>query len=114
MRMGIMKVEADAALAQKSAAQAARAARRRKEEVRKEFRVAMTPNGLEVGSCLCLTLTALSRLSVLQNSICIPHAPWAATSFQKVLTYRTAFVPCFLPYTWQDPFAESDHVPLQA
>ncbi len=48
MRMGLMKVEADAALAQKSAAQAARAARRRKEEVRKECRMATSPNGLEV------------------------------------------------------------------
>ncbi len=48
MRMKLMKVEADAALAQKSAAQAARVARRRKEEVRKEFRMATTPNGLEV------------------------------------------------------------------
>ena len=68
MRMDFMKAQADAALAQKSAAQAARAARRRKEEVRKEFRMATTPNGLEVGSCLRFTLTALSRQSVLQKA----------------------------------------------
>ena len=56
MRMGIMKVEADAALAQKSAAQAARAARRRKEDVRKEFRMATSPNGLEVLNHHCCSL----------------------------------------------------------
>ena len=61
VRMGLMKVEADAALAQKSAAQAARAARRRKEEVRQEFRMATTPNGLEVAnSCICWKFTVLS------------------------------------------------------
>ena len=43
-----MKPEADAALQQKSAAQAARAARRHKTEARKEFRSAITPNGLQV------------------------------------------------------------------
>ena len=48
MRMGFMKQEADAALAQKSASQAARVARRRKEVIQKEFRMATTPNGLEV------------------------------------------------------------------
>lgn len=48
VRMGFMKQEADAALAQKSASQAARVARRRKEEVQKQFRMATTPNGLEV------------------------------------------------------------------
>ena len=46
--MGFMKQEADAALAQKSASQAARIARRRKEEIQKEFRIATTPNGLQV------------------------------------------------------------------
>lgn len=48
--MGLMKPEADAALAQRSAVQAARAARRRKEEPRKQFREATTPNGLQVCS----------------------------------------------------------------
>ena len=43
-----MKPKADAALQQKSAAQAARAARRHKTEARKEFRSAITPNGLQV------------------------------------------------------------------
>ena len=43
-----MKPEADAALKQKSAAQAARAARRHKTEARKEFRSAITPSGLQV------------------------------------------------------------------
>ena len=68
MRMGIMKVEADAALAQKSAAQAARSARRRKEEVRKEFRMATSPNGLEVLRHPCWRLTELSRQRPSQDS----------------------------------------------
>ena len=46
-----MKPEADAALKQKSAAQAARAARRHKTDTHKDFRSAITPNGLQV-SCL--------------------------------------------------------------
>ena len=49
--MALMRPEADAALAQRSTVQAAKAARRRKEEPRKQFREATTPNGLQVCSC---------------------------------------------------------------
>lgn len=64
--LSLMKPEADAALAQKSAAQAARAARRRKDTALKEFRSATTPNGLEVNrSCLPCTgaLLCLQRIA---------------------------------------------------
>ena len=84
MRMGLMKVEADAALAQKSAAQAARASRRRKEEVRKEFRMATTPNGLEVRKFPCQKLAELAG----QEPCALSHSHQATLSLTTVLLWQ--------------------------